>query len=133
MLRLLTQLSFVQADNGPKKSTATEPTTGNEDLPGSNLGTAEQQQHFAAVWAKPTTGNDSAATEHTEELQLTELVHQQAGMSSEIELKIVRSEIIDYTYSWEGNEVSTQKLQVILQSKIPEQYCLGVARLQKKD
>ena len=27
----------------------------------------------------------------------------------------------------------TQKLQIILQSKIPEQYCLGVAKLQRKD
>jgi len=29
--------------------------------------------------------------------------------------------------------VTTQKLQVILQSKIPDQYCVCVAKLQKKD
>ena len=30
-------------------------------------------------------------------------------------------------------EVSSQKVQVVLQSKIADQYCLGVAKLQKKD
>ena len=29
--------------------------------------------------------------------------------------------------------MATQKLQIILQSSIPEQYCLGVARLYRKD
>ena len=78
-------------------------------------------------------GSDSAATEHTEEPQLKELVNQEAGLSSEIELMVVRSEIVDYTYPFNGNQVPTQKLQIILQSKIAEQYCLGVAKLQKKD
>ena len=80
-----------------------------------------------------TTGSDSAATEHTEEPQLAELVNQGAGQSSVIELKVIRSEIIDYDYTWNGNPVTTQKLQVILQSKIPDQYCVGVVKLQKKD
>ena len=80
-----------------------------------------------------TAGSDSAATEHTEEPQLVELVNQEAGMSTEIELKVIRNEIFDYTYPWKGSEVSTQKLQIVLQSKIAEQYCLGVAKLQKKD
>ena len=75
----------------------------------------------------------AAATEDTVEPHLAELVNQEAGLSSEIELKVVRSEIIDYSYTWNGNEVFTQKLQVMLQSKIGEQYCLGVARLQRKD
>ena len=82
---------------------------------------------------EPTAGSNSAATEHTEEPQLVELVNQEAGMSTEIELKVIRNEITEYTYTWQGKEVSTQKLQIILQSKIAEQYCLGVARLQKKD
>ena len=80
-----------------------------------------------------TAGSDSAATEHTEEPQLKELVNQEAGLSSEIELKVIRSEIVDYTYPYNGNQVPTQKLQIIPQSKIAEQYCLGVAKLQKKD
>ena len=78
-------------------------------------------------------GSDSAATEHAEEPQLAELVNQEAGLSTEIELKVIRNEIIDYTYKWDGSDVPTQKLQIILQSKIPEQYCMGVAKLQKKD
>ena len=82
---------------------------------------------------EPTPGSDSAATEHTEEPQLVELVNQGAGQSSVIELKVIRSEIIDYDYTWNGNPVTTQKLQVILQSKIPDQYCVGVVKLQKKD
>ena len=83
--------------------------------------------------AEPTAGSHSAATEHTEEPQLVELMNQEAGMSAEIELKVIRNEIVDYTYPWQGNQVPTQKLQIILQSKIAEQYCLGVAKLQKKD
>ena len=83
--------------------------------------------------AKPATGNDSAATEHTEEPQLAELLNQEAGLSSEIELKVIRNEIIDYTYQWGGNQVTTQKLQVNLQSKIPNQYCLGVVKMKGKD
>ena len=48
-------------------------------------------------------GSDSAATEHTEEPQLKELVNQEAGLSSEIELMVVRSEIVDYTHPFNGN------------------------------
>ena len=81
---------------------------------------------------EPTTGSDSAATEHTEEPQLAELVNQGAGQSSVIELKVIRSEIIDYDYTWKGSTVTTQKLQVILQSKIPDQYCVGVAKSKRK-
>ena len=74
-----------------------------------------------------------AATENTEEPQLAELVNQEAGLSSEIELKVIRHEILDYTYNWQGRQVPTQKLQVLLQSKLPDQYCLGVAKLVKGD
>ena len=52
-------------------------------------------------------GSNSAATEHTEEPQLRELLNPEAGMSTEIELKVVRNEILDYTYPWQGNQVST--------------------------
>ena len=79
--------------------------------------------------AERATGSGGAATEHTEEPQLAELVNQEAGLSSEIELKVIRHEIIDYTYTLNGNRVTTQKVQVILQSKIPDQYRLGVAKL----
>ena len=75
----------------------------------------------------------AAATEHTEEPQLAELVNQDTGLSSEIELKVIRHEILDYTYNWQGKQVPTQKLQVLLQSKLPDQYCLGVAKLVRGD
>ena len=83
--------------------------------------------------AEVTAECNSAAAEHTEEPQLAELLTQETGLSTQIELKVIRSEIMDYTYMWQGKEVPTQKLQIILQSKIAEQYCLGVAKLQKKD
>ena len=79
------------------------------------------------------TGDDGTAAEHTEEPQLAELLSQEAGLTSQIQLKVLRSQLIDYSYTWAGSQVSTQKLQVVLQSKIPDQYCLGFAKLQKKD
>ena len=87
----------------------------------------------ASAATEPTAGNDGAATEHTEGPQLQELVNPEAGLSSEIELKVIRSKLMDYRYTCKGIEVATQKLQVLLLSKIPEQYCLGGARMQKKD
>ena len=68
-----------------------------------------------------TAGSDSAATEHTEVPQLAELVNQEAGLSAEIELKVIRNDFVDYTYPFNGNQVPTQKVQIILQSKIAEQ------------
>ena len=79
-----------------------------------------------------TTGNASAATQHTEEPQLAELVTQEAGLSTEIELKVIRNDLVHYTYTSKGNQVPTQKVQIVLQSKQAEQYCLGVAKIQKK-
>ena len=79
------------------------------------------------------TETDSVATEHTEEPQLAELFNQEAGLTSEIELKVVHTQVIEYSYKANnGDQVTSQKVQVVLQSKIPEQYCLGVAKLQKK-
>ena len=63
-----------------------------------------------------TAGIDSAATEHTEVPQLAELVNQEAGSSTEIELKVIRIDLVDYTYPFNGNQVPTQKVQIILQS-----------------
>ena len=74
-----------------------------------------------------------ADSEHTEETQLAELLTQEAGLTSEIELKVIRNDLIDYTYTFKGNEVKSQKVQVIMQSKIADQYCLGVAKIQKQD
>ena len=86
-----------------------------------------------ATKAELTTGSASAATEHTEEPQLAELVTQEAGLSTEIELKVIRNDLVHYNYNYKENQVMTQKVQIVLQSKQAEQYCLGVAKLQKKD
>ena len=86
-----------------------------------------------ATKAELTTGSASAATEHTEEPQLAELVTPEAGLSTEIELKVIRNDLVHYTYQYNGNQVRTQKLQIVLQSKKADQYCLGVAKLQKQD
>ena len=93
-------------------------------------GAATERTEEAEV-AAAGSGSGGAATEHAEEPQLAELLNQEAGLSSGIELKVIRNEIIDYTYPYNGNQLSAQKVQVILQSKMPEQYCLGVAKLQK--
>ena len=85
-----------------------------------------------ATEAGPTTGSASAATEHAEEPQLAELVTHEAGKSTEIELKVIRNDLVHYKYTINGNQVSTRKVQIVLQSKRAEQYCLGVAKLQKK-
>ena len=54
-------------------------------------------------------------------------------MSAEYLLSVYKPKIIDYSYTWKGKEVSTQKLQVILISVDPTQYCLGVAKLERQD
>lgn len=76
-----------------------------------------------------------AATEHAEAPQLAELLNSEAGRTSDIELKVIRSDMIKYSFKPQNGaaEVSSQKVQVVLQSKIADQYCLGVAKLQKKD
>ena len=86
-----------------------------------------------ATEAELTSGSASAATEHTEEPQLAELVTQEAGLSTEIELKVIRNDLVHYNYNFKENQVAAQKVQIVLQSKQAEQYCLGVAKLQKKD
>ena len=88
-----------------------------------------------ATKAELTTGSASAATEHTEEPQLAELLTQEAGSSTEIELKVIRNDIVHYKYTVKANQaqVPTKKVQIVLQSKAAAQYCLGIARLQRKD
>ena len=86
-----------------------------------------------ATKAELTTGSASAATEHTEEPQLAEIVNQEASSSTTLELKVIRNDLLHYTYPWKGTQVSSQKIQIVLQSKVAEQYCLGVAKIQNKD
>ena len=48
-----------------------------------------------SVATELTAGSDSSATEHGEEPQLAELVNQEAGLSTKIELKVARNEIME--------------------------------------
>ena len=75
------------------------------------------------------TEKTGAATEDTEEPQLAELLNQEAGNSIVVELKVFHKAVIDYRWKVDGGERSSQKIQVVLQSKIPDQYCLGVAKM----
>ena len=88
-----------------------------------------------ATEAVVTTGSASAAAEHTEEPQLAELLTQEAGSSTEIELKVIRNDFVHYKYTVKASQVQvpTQKVQIVLQSKQAAQYCLGIARLLRKD
>ena len=78
----------------------------------------------------PTSGT---ATEHSGEPQLAELLSNAAGATGQYELQVRSCNIIDYTYTYQNREVKTQKLEVELQSPIPEQYCLGIAKLKAGD
>ena len=75
------------------------------------------------------------ATAHSDETQLKALLNQEAALTAPIELTVSRVEIISYSYKPSGRSesVQTQQLQTVLQSRIGEQYCLGVAKLRKKD
>jgi hypothetical protein len=61
--------------------------------------------------AAASTGSGGAATEHAEEPQLAELLNQEPGLSSGIELKVIRNEIIDYTYPYNGNQLLALAVQ----------------------
>ena len=75
----------------------------------------------------------TAATERSQEAQLAELLNQEAGMGGEYELKVHNAKLIPYSYPWQGKQISTKKVQLLLQSHIPEQYCLGIAKLKNRD
>jgi len=75
----------------------------------------------------------AAATEHSDTAPLLQLLNQESGQAGAYELKVVRAEIVDYIYPWQGKQIATQKVQALLQSHNPIEYCLGIAVLQKKD
>ena len=78
----------------------------------------------------------AAATGCSDEIQLKELINKEAARTAQIELKVWRVDLINYSYTAKtpkADTVHTQKLQVVLLSRIGEQYCVGLARLKKKD
>ena len=56
----------------------------------------------------------------SEEATLAEILNQQAGLTSEIELKVIRNDLISYSGNNHGKEWTSSKVQVVLQSKIAE-------------
>ena len=75
----------------------------------------------------------AAATEHSDTTPLLQLLNQESGQARAYELKVVRVEVVDYTYPWQGKQIATQKVQALLKSHNPIEYCLGIAVLQKED
>jgi hypothetical protein len=67
--------------------------------------------------------NAADAREHSSEAQLAELLNQEAGQAGVYELKVPNAGIDVYSHTAAGKQVTTQKLQVLLQSHNPEQYC----------
>ena len=63
-------------------------------------------------------GSDNAAAEHTEEPQLVELINQEGGLAIEIEIKVIRTELVHYTYPLNLKQMPTHKMQIVLQSKV---------------
>ena len=78
-------------------------------------------------------GASAAATEHSDTTLLLQLLNQKSGQARAYELKVIHAEIVDYTYPWQGKQIATQKVQALLQSHNPIEYCLGIAKLQNKD
>ena len=74
-----------------------------------------------------------AATELTQETPLADLVSPQAAAASEITLKIIEAIVVSYAYNWKGKEVTTKKLVCTMVSENPQQYCLGIVKLQAKN
>ena len=74
----------------------------------------------------------SAATEHTH-TPLAELVTDEVGAADTWDLRVFTSFIHDFSYQWQGKEVTSKKLLAILLSANPREYCLGVARPQRQN
>ena len=85
---------------------------------------------MAAASARPSATEPGQVEEIT---PLCDLVSQQAGLSSIFLLKVVKSEMVEYSYQWGGKTIQNKKVVCLLQSTRADQYCLGVAKLIKKD
>ena len=68
-----------------------------------------------------------------EECTLAELACTQAGAAGAWYLKVYSADLVKYSYQWQGKNVDAQKLLVQFMSRNQNSYCLGVARMQKKN
>ena len=41
---------------------------------------------------------------------MSEILSDEAGLTSDIELKVIRNEIMSYNYPWKGTDVATQNI-----------------------
>ena len=69
---------------------------------------------------------------------LAELVSDEAGFTGKWDLQVAGEnlkgcEILEYEYTYNGKTIKSKKLVCVLKSTRPDQYCLGVARMKKKD
>ena len=64
--------------------------------------------------------------------KLAELLNPEAAKMGSYKLKVLRSQFIHYQWGKEPSQ-KTQKVQCLLQSEIPDQYCLGVGETIRKD
>ena len=92
-------------------------------------------ENDAAPQAHPAT---ELVTSEETDTALAELVSDEAGQTGRWDLQVARkdlqgSNIVEYSYQWHGKTVHSKKLVTILMSTRPQQYCLGVARMQKKN
>ena len=92
---------------------------------------------MAAIDAAP---QANSATEQVTETDtpLVELVSDETGQTGKWDLQVAGenlqgSKIVEYSYQYQGKTIFSKKLVVILKSTRPQQYCLGVARIKKKD
>jgi hypothetical protein len=65
-------------------------------------------------------------------MDLLEL-NKQTGKFGQWIFKVVRTQIISYSYKWMAKDVNTKKLQVVLLSADENKYCVGVLKAQKND
>ena len=75
----------------------------------------------------------AAAATELGKTPLAELVSDEVGAADSWNLKVFRSYISEYTYQYQGKEGSSKKLVAVLVSSTPTEYCLGVARVQKRN
>ena len=61
----------------------------------------------------------SVATELSAESQIAELLSEEVGQTSEYEMQVLHTEIVEYTYLWKGKDVQSEKLILLLQTHIP--------------
>ena len=69
----------------------------------------------------------------TDQLELSQITNQQAALSAKILFKVLQCDVVRYSYKWNGNTVETQKVQSLLITNDRTQYCLGNARMLKKN